>query len=554
MRKFTLLALLLIVTMLLSSCGVSGPKELQFDIQTAADSTGLFQERKEFGEVPEEYKTYDLYLPDVTQESGTDMAISSRVASADGSKLYYTVYETDGHPAPTGYYAYVFCYDVAANKSEIIDSAKGYSNYRIVFAGEKTLLWEVYREDKNNSTFIESYDLETKEITVLAEIPEMGGGVKCLAGDEDFLVYAIYPDRYALKAFARDTMEEIPLPEEMQTHWYAYHEGELASFACDAEENTLTLTIFDLKSQKMVETVQIANHIDFVADFLMNDRYILWTTMRGAEEVTCIYDREAGELSYLNIRTFGAIIAQWNPQKSMLYCKEGAPSYKGYFAFDLAEKTYAYYNPDPQGNPSGTQQKDQTGKDTQAGSGITIPYRTAAELYDPSYIYTGGKSGVNGARVYSLEDTPNKIQEELVARRSYYVVMKQFDELEKLYGASAVWSVSEKENTDNTARYSYTIHDLAIVDASAIEGYFAQIVGEALAHHDLNQFTIVQCDATELWDETVFWGSQFPPKRYKNFWIVGTTEEDPEWKLYERIHGNFYPDPVKTEFEPWESK
>jgi len=196
-------------------------------------------------------------------------------------------------------------------------------------------------------------------------------------------------------------------------------------------------------------------------------------------------------------------------------CIENLPS---------GEKT----EPDPNQNQQ-DQQQDQQGQQNQQGSQsdeeatITIPYRTAYDLYEPDYVYTGETEIVNGEKLFRLEELPNKSVEELVVE-------------------SYIQSGGYK---------SLIVQRLYVLDPASFDKYFIRFRANDIKKYNLTEYTVLAADISkELSEEAMAMGPQFAGGDAMEVFLLGKTADNPNWKIYDHFYRT-YGEPWEEAPEPW---
>lgn len=192
----------------------------------------------------------------------------------------------------------------------------------------------------------------------------------------------------------------------------------------------------------------------------------------------------------------------------------------------------------------------QEGEETAQPEGFFAGYRDDFE----AEAYTGVRTFTNEDRTLIYEDGPENVAESLVAYLYYCENMVAYDELLKHVGEGSFRLATQNaaEQADELYFDTVILHTLDTLskdDFAPGGAYFAdektaqRFVDELTAfvgENALTEYTVVYVDLSWLWSERALdMGPQLGNGRYERLYLVGKTEQDDGWKLYECFWGEY---------------
>lgn len=144
-------------------------------------------------------------------------------------------------------------------------------------------------------------------------------------------------------------------------------------------------------------------------------------------------------------------------------------------------------------------------------------------------------------RTLVMEDSIENELEYLVYQSYYYEISADFSSQETLLGDSEYLQISVKNGKENFENGEYmtsvTIHALNTLtpeDLDFVADYAKEDLLESINQYALTEYAIVQADLD--WTYSQAWldaGPQVGNGRYMRYFLLGKTEETPEFRWYE---------------------
>lgn len=176
-------------------------------------------------------------------------------------------------------------------------------------------------------------------------------------------------------------------------------------------------------------------------------------------------------------------------------------------------------------------------------------YRSEFEVQE----YTGARIFPYEDRTLVYGDGPENIVEALVAYNYYCETLLAFDELYDHMGGEAL-QISVKKQKEDAEKGIYcteqTIHSLDTLteqDFAPGGDYFTTEeqaerfitdLSEVVAEYALTEYTVVYSDLSWKWSEAALeQGPQLGNGRYERLFLLGHTDNDESWKIYELFWG-----------------
>ena len=144
-------------------------------------------------------------------------------------------------------------------------------------------------------------------------------------------------------------------------------------------------------------------------------------------------------------------------------------------------------------------------------------------------------------RTLTMEDSIENELEYLVYQSYYYEISADFSSMKTLLGDSEYLQISVKNGEENFENGEYmtsvTIHALNTLTPEALDfvaDYAKEDLLESINQYALTEYAIVQADLD--WTYSQAWldaGPQVGNGRYMRYFLLGKTEETPEFRWYE---------------------
>lgn len=173
----------------------------------------------------------------------------------------------------------------------------------------------------------------------------------------------------------------------------------------------------------------------------------------------------------------------------------------------------------------------------------------------PEYTYTGAHSATVLDRIIELEDTPENFAEEMLWNNYWLPYLGNYEPYIALMGSNHMRISAENASrlyADGLYFSSVTVHALSVLseqDYQPASFYFSeQTTAERFmtnVWHDvweyrLTEYTVVYMDLSWEWTEAALErGPQLGNGRYERLYLLGKTETDPEWKMYNIYWGEY---------------
>ena len=174
----------------------------------------------------------------------------------------------------------------------------------------------------------------------------------------------------------------------------------------------------------------------------------------------------------------------------------------------------------------------------------------------PEYSYTGAHSATVLGRKIELEDTPENLAEEMVWNTVWLPFVGNYESYIALMGPEHM-RISAENESEQCAEYggifsTVTIHNLSVLteqDYQPVSYYFSDEataerfmidVWHEVWEYGLTEYTVVYVDLSWEWTpEQLALGPQLGNGRYERLCLLGKTETDSDWKMYNIYWGEY---------------
>ena len=171
---------------------------------------------------------------------------------------------------------------------------------------------------------------------------------------------------------------------------------------------------------------------------------------------------------------------------------------------------------------------------------ISTDNDTKIDHEDKAYEYSGETQAQVNNRIFTLEDIPESIPEELVVNSYYFNIVGEYDKLKELYGNNEALQISadnEKKNfEDGQYVREYTIHTLDTLHENDVLDTLYNQLAIDIEKYELHETVIIKADIDLIWPDTVI-GAQLPSGEYVRLFLCGKKNSEDSWKIYEVYWG-----------------